>query len=247
MAPIIIGIDGNYCSGKSLLIKILKNILKESSDVVILEDVDYISNEFIQNDEDNIFKKLYSNPKKYSFSYLMLSLMDKLSVINKIIKENPDAFIIMENSIICELHVHAKYLFDNKLIDALDYHIYKSYYDEYTKHIQPSGIIYMDTLSSICGYRITSQYKFIGLSMNYLCDYSNYYKQWIKTTPFLFLRIDGSTDIKKKKYVIKTWIQNIFQFLLVFSKSYQHKKQFTFVRNYPYENVLYEIIEDGDN
>ena len=53
--------------------------------------------------------------------------------------------------------------------------------------------------------------------------------------------------LKKKKYVIKTWIQNIFQFLLVFSKSYQHKKQFTFVRNYPYENALYEIIEDGDN
>ncbi len=43
MAPIIIGIDGNYCSGKSLLTKILKNILKESVDVVILEDIDYIN------------------------------------------------------------------------------------------------------------------------------------------------------------------------------------------------------------
>ena len=247
MAPIIISIDGNYCSGKSLLTKILKNILKESVDVIILEDIDYISNEFIQNDEDNIFKKLYLNPKKYSFSYLMLSFIDKMTVINKIIKENPDAFIIMENSMLSDFHVHAKYLYDNKLIDTMDYYIYKSYYEEYTKTIQLSGIIYMDTLSSICGYRITSQYKLLGVSMNYLYDYSKYYKEWIKNTSFLFLRIDSSCDIKKKHYVIKTWIQTIFQFLLVFSKSHQHKKQFTFIRNYPYENALIELIEDEDD
>ena len=42
----------------------------------------------------------------------MLSLIDKLTVVNKIIKENPDVFIIMENSVISDLHVHAKYLLE---------------------------------------------------------------------------------------------------------------------------------------
>ena len=247
MAPTIISVDGNYCAGKSLLIKILKSIFKENVDIDVLEDIDYISSEFIQNDEDNILKKFYLNPRKYSFSYLMLSLIDKLTVVNKIIKENPDVFIIMENSVISDLHVHAKYLLDNKLIESIDYHIYKSYFDEYTKNIHPCGIIYMDTLPSMCGCRITSHYKLLGISMNYIYDYSNYYKKWIKNAPFLFLRIDSNSDIKKKNYVVKSWIQNIFQFFLVFSKTEQHKKEFTFIKNYPYEKAVLEFLDYEDD
>ena len=47
---LVISVDGNYCAGKSLLIKILKSIFKENVDIVVLEDIDYISSEFIQND-----------------------------------------------------------------------------------------------------------------------------------------------------------------------------------------------------
>lgn len=237
MPPILIAIDGNYCSGKSLLIKMLKNTFE--NEIIFLEDTDYI-NDYDDSDDpiESILKKYYENPKKYGFSYLMLCLINKVSRINKILKHNKDAFIIFEKSMLSDRMVHSKLMHDNNLIDQSDYKIYINYYNEFMESIKISGIIYLDTLPSVCYERIQNKYDVSELGIDYLRKYSMYYKEWLKDTPCIFLKIDSNIDITYKKYVVRTWMKDIFNFLRIFSRNVIEQKIFQFSLNYPYESAL---------
>lgn len=237
MSPILIAVDGNYCSGKSLLIKILKNTFE--NEIVFLEDTDYINDDDdIYDSIENTLKKYYENPKKYAFSYLMLCLINKINRLNKILKFNSNSFIIFEKSILADKMVCGKLMYDTNLIDEIDYKIYLKYYNEFINSIKISGIIYLDSIPSVCFDRLDSKYDIKELNITYLRKYSKYYEEWLKTTPYIFLKLDSNINIRYKKYVIRSWMRDIFNFLSIFSRNNHEKKMFKYSENYPYEIAL---------
>ena len=105
---IIYSVEGNIGSGKSTLVKLLKNQLSE-----IIPDAKFI---FLQEPVDiwetikdsngkTIIEKFYANQEKYSFPFQMMAYISRLSQITQTIEKNPNAIIITERSVFTECHL----------------------------------------------------------------------------------------------------------------------------------------------
>ena len=68
-----------------------------------------------------ILEKFYQEPDKYAFSFQMMAYISRLAILQKAIKENPDAIIISERCLLTDKYVFAKMLHDSNKIDPYLY------------------------------------------------------------------------------------------------------------------------------
>ena len=124
MAPLIISIEGNIGSGKSTLLKNLQEKFQDRNYVFVKEPVDLW--EYVTDEEGKtILENFYKEPTKYSFAFQMMAFTTRMSVLKKAVSENPDAeVIICERSIEADRHVFAQMLYDDKLMNKMEYKIY---------------------------------------------------------------------------------------------------------------------------
>ena len=87
----IFSIEGNIGSGKSTLVKILKEQLFTANGKKIIflqEPVDEW--ESIKDESgESILEKFYSNQQKYAFSFQMMAYISRISLLKNTIKKKP--------------------------------------------------------------------------------------------------------------------------------------------------------------
>ena len=131
----IFSVEGNIGSGKSTLVKMLKDHLIIASDkkvVFLQEPVDEW--ESIKDESgESILEKFYGNQQKYAFSFQMMAYISRISLLKKTIRKNRDAVIITERSVYTDREVFAKMLYDDGKIETVNYNIYLKWFDEFTK------------------------------------------------------------------------------------------------------------------
>ena len=131
MAPLIISIEGNIGSGKSTLLKNLQDKFQDRNYVFVKEPVD-LWEHVTDDDGKTILENFYKEPTKYSFAFQMMAFTTRMSVLKKAVSENPDAeVIICERSIEADRHVFAQMLYDDKLMNKMEYKIYTDLAKEY--------------------------------------------------------------------------------------------------------------------
>ena len=82
----IYSIEGNIGSGKSTIIKILKEHFKSNDNIIfLLEPVDEW-NTICDNDK-TILEKYYENKKQYAFSFQMMAYISRLSQLKEALKK----------------------------------------------------------------------------------------------------------------------------------------------------------------
>jgi deoxycitidine kinase/deoxyguanosine kinase len=212
----IISIDGNIGSGKSTLLAYLKEHFTENENIIFLkEPVDEWEN-IKDNEGKTILQNFYENQKKYSFSFQMLAYISRLNLIKEAIKKNPNAIIITERSLYTDKMVFAKMLYDDGLINSIDYQIYLKLFESFTDEYPVNKIIYVKTKPNICIERIKKRSRTgeTNIQLDYLVNLDKYHNEMINSTVgYRSLSLDGDLDIYENSEIINYWIQIIKEFI----------------------------------
>lgn len=201
-----ISIEGNIGSGKSTFMEKLKKYYSTSDYVVFLDEpvscwVD------IKDSKENIIEKFYRDTKKYAFSFQMMAYISRLSIMKESIKKNPNKVFITERSVLTDYNVFAKMLYDDGMIEEVEYQIYMKWFNHfYDELVKTMKIVYVDVKPEKCLERIQNRgRKGENISIDYLENCESYHLKWFSNMNIT--KLDGNENIKDIKYF--NWILKV--------------------------------------
>jgi len=222
----IFSIEGNIGSGKSTLVKLLKDkltSLKTKKIIYVDEPVDEWK-KVCDKKGETILEKFYANQEKYSFPFQMMAYISRLSLLKKIVKQNPHAIIISERSVFTDREVFAKMLYDDEKIEEVNYKIYLQWFNEFIADIPITGLLYVKTTPDKCKTRVDFRAR-IGeqIPLDYLKQCHTYHEQWInndfKTKTLIF---NGNRDFKDD--FPNEWLEQITDFINLYTNTEEELK-----------------------
>ena len=117
----IFSIEGNIGSGKSTLVKLLKEKCVNNKNLLFLDEPVDEWTKLTDEHGKNMIEKFYDNQAKYAFSFQTMAYITRLSKLRKALKSNPHSVIITERSLYTDKYVIAKMLFEDDKIDMVNY------------------------------------------------------------------------------------------------------------------------------
>jgi deoxyadenosine/deoxycytidine kinase len=180
--PILISIEGNIGAGKSTILEKVKETYKNRTDILFLREPVDIWESIKDENGKTILENFYTNPSKYAFSFQVMAYITRLSLLKKLISENPSGkIIICERSLEADKNIFAKMLHDDGVIDHLCIQIYHKIYEEYMNDFPLQYVIYIDANPEICLQRILQRSREgeNTISIDYLQKCKDYYHQWL--------------------------------------------------------------------
>jgi deoxyadenosine/deoxycytidine kinase len=173
---IIFSIEGNIGSGKSTLVKKLKNYLKKhyyDHYLIYLQEPVKIWESIKDSKGDSILKKFYQNQEKYAFPFQMMAYISRLSEIKKIVDINPNAIIICERSVWTD----------------------KNVFDEFVRKYTLDGIFYVKTDPKKCAERVNIRNREgENIPLAYLEKCHQYHEHWLSLSDRKVLTFDGNVE-----------------------------------------------------
>jgi len=209
---IIYTIDGNIGAGKSTLLEALK---KEITDDIIFveEPVDLWSQ--VQVNGVTILEKFYQDSLKYAFPFQMMAYISRLSLLKKVIKENPNSIIVSERSLLTDKNIFAKMLHDDKKIDDYCYQIYNLWFNEFIKDLPEHKHIYLESSAGVAYSRINKRNRNgeQTISIDYIINCNKYHNEFLSMNPNTVCKIDMDkyNDPSSEKY--KLMIKDIIKLI----------------------------------
>jgi deoxyadenosine/deoxycytidine kinase len=205
----IFSVEGNIGSGKSTIVKYLKNNLKiEGYDIIFLQEPVETWNTIVDVDGETIIQKYYADQKKYSFAFQMMAYISRLSQIKKVLNEASEkSIIITERCLYTDFNIFAKMLYHSKILSEIEYTIYTRWFDEFIDFSYITSYIYITTPPSICLERINGRSRKGEdlIPLDYLVDCHRYHIEWLNNENTLDIESHLNEDTVKiiKEYILK--------------------------------------------
>ena len=107
--------------------------------------------------------------------------------------------MITERSLDADKNVFAKMLYDDNLIDNLNYNIYLEFYNTYKEKYKTSGIIFINADAEICYERVNKRNRTgeESVTLDYLTKCEKYHYSWLYTSKDL-LNLNTNQDANYK-------------------------------------------------
>lgn len=209
----IFTIEGNIGSGKSTLVRILKDELGNETNIVFLEEPVKIWETIKDNCGETIISKFYNNQEKYAFSFQMMAYISRLSMLKEAIKDNPNSIIICERCLYTDKNVFAKMLYHDGKIDEVEYQIYIKWFEEFISEIPLNGIIYVQAEPDVSYRRVIKRSREgETIPLEYLQSCHSYHEKWINTfEKTLYLDANVNKSYTHEDY--KDWINDVVKFI----------------------------------
>ena len=143
----IISIVGNIASGKTTLIRQLKEYFKLDKSIIFFEEP--------VDEWKAMLDKFYMDKKKYAFGLQQLILITYYTELKKLIDTHSNCIIIVERCHICNGKVFSQMLYEDGFITNDDYGLYKIMYNKYLECFcfDIDKVIYLKVEPSICWER----------------------------------------------------------------------------------------------
>ena len=194
--PKIISIEGNIGAGKTTFVQELKKRYQNSDEILFLTEPIDIWEKIKDENNKTILERFYEDPKKYSFSFQIMAYVTRLTVLTKTIVNNPKCkLIITERSLDADKNVFAKMLYDDGLIDNINYNIYLEFYNTYKEKYKTSGIIFINADAEVCFERINKRNRTgeESVELEYLKKCERYHLDWLDGQKIV-LNINSNRD-----------------------------------------------------
>lgn len=220
--PYIFSVEGNIGSGKSTLVKNLRDRLSNKNFKIcfLQEPVDEWSN-FKDENGITILEKYYNDQIKYSFQFQMMAYISRLKVIRDALEKDYD-IIITERSVLTDRNVFAKMLYDSKKLSKIEYSIYTKWFYEFLKDIPQQNIIYLKTSPTIAYERVLKRARHgEEIPLDYLDTCNEYHEKWLSQIDKH--EIDGDIDIFKNIDYLHQCISDVGNFIIKTIKKNTHK------------------------
>lgn len=180
--PKIISIEGNIGAGKTTIIEQLEKQYNGIKSIVVVREPVNVWENIKDSDGESILTKFYKNPEKYAFSFQVMAFVTRLSMLRNLIKENPHCkLIICERSLEADKNIFAKMLYDDNMIDEINYKIYMKFYNEYKNDFKLNGLVYIHAEEDVCYKRVHKRNR-IGeesVPLEYLKKCKEYHQDWL--------------------------------------------------------------------
>ncbi len=171
---VLISIEGNIGSGKSTLVK---KIREKFPHVVIVDEPVEEWASITDSNGVGILERYYSDQKRWAFAFQMMAFITRAK---RLINIDKNAIVITERSVFTDREIFAKMLFDAGKIEDIEYSIYLKWFDELSKGIKVDQIIYMNTPPEVCCDRVISRgRKGESIPLEYLQDCHKYHEEWM--------------------------------------------------------------------
>lgn len=171
----IFSIEGSISSGKSTMVDNICDYYKKNKHVYIVSEP--LEEWLNLKDENglNILDLFYKNIVKWSFAFQIKVLFSRIKQINKIIKKDPNAIIIMERSVLSNTEVFKKMLTEVGNINKIESELYDEFNEYYGKLYYPDFILMLESSPETCRNRINSRGRVeeSSISIEYLTDLHN--------------------------------------------------------------------------
>lgn len=210
---ILISIEGNIGSGKSTILRKLKETFPEWT--FVDEPVDVWLN-LKNNDGESLLEVFYKDKKRWSYTFQNVALLHRFQKLKHAIESRDTTkknVIVMERSIFTDKMIFTMMLRDSGFIDSLEWKVYQDWFN-YIDSIMPhmDGYVYINTTPEKCLERIATRHRegesIIPLS--YLQDLDKYHHSWLfapdHTKPVLDYDNNHSPDIDLDK--IKSFVES---------------------------------------
>ena len=211
---IIINIEGNIGCGKSTFIARLKEELKHRSDVCILPEPveEWLK---IRDQQSNILEHYYKDQKAYAFAFQMMAYISRLAILKRAI-EKGYKYIITERCLDTDKHIFCQMLYDDGLINPIEFQIYNKWFDEFiTKHEYKTIYLRCDPVIAHERVKIRSRME-EKISLEYLQKCHDYHDKWILNTDNQFEVFDANVDMNMNPEIIEDWIENVKKLVIDF-------------------------------
>jgi deoxyadenosine/deoxycytidine kinase len=204
----IISIEGNIGSGKSTLIKKLKEHPEFQNGFTFLPEPVDEWNTITDSDGITIIEKYYSDQKKYAFSFQMMAYISRLKQLQE---SKNSSIIVTERCLYTDRNIFAKMLYDSGLIEDIEYSIYLRWFDFFIKNIHIDHFIYLRNDPKICSERVLLRDRAgENIPLEYLTKCHEYHEVWLNNKPNLLV-LDGSINYSNE--LPKEWVQSILSFI----------------------------------
>jgi len=213
----IVSIEGNIGSGKSTILKVLKEYFSENNKIIFLQEPVDEWEKIKDKNNVTILSKFYDNQEKYSFAFQMMAYISRLSLLKRTIEKYPDAIIITERCLNTDRYVFAKMLYDNDKLEDVEYQIYLNWFDHFIDIQKIQKVVYLKTEPDICYFRINKRNRTgeNNISIDYLKQCHKYHEDMIfNCLTDKKLVINSNIDTDENKEVQNEWIKLIEKFIL---------------------------------
>jgi deoxyadenosine/deoxycytidine kinase len=207
--PIIISLEGNIGSGKSTMLKYIKELYPHWN--YIDEPVDsWLS----MKDENgsSLLECFYHDKKRWSYTFQNSAFITRYTSMMNTIQNwysNPDPnksnIFITERCVLTDRYVFAEMLREEGDLNLLEWNLYTKWFDWFSNSAPINGLIYIDTEYKICDDRI----KWRGrkgeesIPVQYLDSLEKQHNKWLSNCNIPILRI---TSDKSQIKQIHDWV-----------------------------------------
>jgi deoxyadenosine/deoxycytidine kinase len=216
--PIIISIEANIGAGKSTVLEKLQTVLDPKYTTCIQEPIDYWNKFKEPTTQQTILSSFYSDPIKYAFPLQVMIYSSLHKILEQTIEQTRTTLfrpmIITERSLSSCSNIFTKMLYENKLLNAIEYQVYRKCIATH-KHIPLHLCIYLKTTPAVCLERINTREKDAynqPITLEYLQHCHNSHESWLKS-----IKHNGDTIIHVIDVDCKTPDQIVSEILEVLS------------------------------
>jgi deoxyadenosine/deoxycytidine kinase len=181
--PFIVSVEGNIGSGKSTILKALREQYQDIQGVPIVYVDEPVSQwEQIKSKEGkNMIELFYSNPSKYAFSFQMMAYISRFTLIKKAVQENPGSVILTERCLLTDYAVFASMLHEQGNLLDEEFTIYKTWFHTFQQEIPVTSIVYVRCDPTTAFTRCKKRAR-VGeeIPLDYLTKCHEKHERWIE-------------------------------------------------------------------
>ncbi len=213
--PIIISLDGNIGAGKTTL---LSEIRKNFHDVLVVDEPVGQWTSLKNEQGKNLLELFYEDKRRWAYTFQNCAILTRLKNIQDAVEdldmtEKSPHVIITERSILTDKHVFAEMLRDSGEMDIMEWELYETWFNIFSKKYPVSAVIYVSTSSVTSKERIgiRNRQGEDKIQLDYLNLLDDQHKKWIDNTtlPVLTLSTEVDVPLEENLKAIRAFVDDL--------------------------------------
>lgn len=212
--PRFISIEGNIGSGKSTILKIIRENFPE---LAILDEPLTEWQNVGEKKDINLLGLYYGKPERWGFTFQIYAFMSRLAKWTEYSKMTGRGIRVSERSLLSDRFIFASIMKDMTILDEAEHAIYLQFYDHLvsmSQIVDLFGVIYIKCSPETCEKRIQKRSREgeNGIPLDYLQKIHNKHEEWLnyKEQNEKVLIVDNSQPIDDKRVIemIRGWLHD---------------------------------------